>query len=84
MKRPGFCILALALACSAAQTGAAPHNGDVRQLSQAGAVVPEFAQMGQSGVPVSGQGGEGETPRAHRPRATPSGPGLQFHRYPRR
>jgi hypothetical protein len=82
MKKPGFCILALVLACSAARTGAAPHNGAVRHLSQAGAAAPESAQVRQSGASVQVQGTPGEESRAHGRKAAPSGPGLQFHRYP--
>lgn len=82
MKKRGFCILALVLAGSAARTGAAPHNGAVRHLSQADAAAPESGPVRQPGASVQVQGALGEESRAHKRKAAPSGPGLQFHRYP--
>lgn len=85
MNKLGSGISLLVFACAAAQVEAAPCNGDVGGRS----VVATASRLSDR-VPghvrhpdafAQGTGGSGS--RVDAPKAAPSGPGLQFHRYPR-
>lgn len=78
MNKSRFGISVFVLASAVALAEAAPHNGNAGPLSQASAA----GHVRWSDAQAQGTVGEGA--RAEKRKAAPSGPGLQFHRYPPR
>jgi hypothetical protein len=78
MNKSGFGISVLVLASAVALAEAAPRNGNVGPLSQDSAA----RQARWLDAQTQAQGTDDAGARAENRKAVPSGPGLQFHRYP--
>ena len=82
MKKVGFRVSMMVLAFAGGVASAAPRDRDAVDLAEAGVAGSEPKQTLRLGGSPAGT--DCEQGRAEKPRAMPSGPGLQFHRYPAR
>ena len=86
MNKLGLGLSVLVFGCVTTLAEAAPNNGNVggQRVGATAGQLPDQAvgHVGRSDVPARSTGGAGGL-RADEPKAMPSGPGLQFHRYGR-
>ena len=82
MKKLGLGVSMMILVLAGGVAGAAPPDRDAVDLADAAMAGPAPEQIARLDGPPHGTGCE--RGRAEKSRAKPTGPGLQFHRYPAR